>query len=290
MCIAPGETRRNRGAEGHEPRMRLNIAVLAGSGKVSFIQFQTGLFQKLSVFLHKGFDPMMFRLIFNILDQRRFIREAMRECGVTILPTAKLRKQALLFDPFRRGHFHRLHKVSNRNGRMQINQKVNVILDTPDAVEHRVEVLNDSPDVSKQLLTPALSQHRSAIFGRKNDMINKSRVGGHVILSVTNGKPLFNAKSIKLSSLWAERNSIYEATCKTRKAGRAHGLQLSSLFPLRYRRICQFRASGHAGTRAFLESSSTASAVDASPASSFLRVAPGAMHIETLRVSAEVTV
>ena len=54
-------------------------------------------------------------------------------------------------------------------------------------------ILNDTPKVTKQILSPWLVQPTGAIFRRENDMINDLCVGGHVVRALPGSTPAGSA-------------------------------------------------------------------------------------------------
>ena len=55
--------------------------------KVFFLQIRAVLFEECQILLLKGSCPMMFLLLFDVLDRFGYLRDTNAECPLTLLPS-----------------------------------------------------------------------------------------------------------------------------------------------------------------------------------------------------------
>ncbi len=78
--------------------------------------------------------PVMLFLIHDVINQRAFLPEGMRERTITILPMREIREHVTFLDPNRTRHLDVFDEVSEGDGRVQAAENVKVIFDAVEAV------------------------------------------------------------------------------------------------------------------------------------------------------------
>nr|WP_240596733.1 hypothetical protein [Rhodohalobacter barkolensis] len=86
-------------------------------------------------------------LIFNVLDQSRFIPHVMSKYTISFLPTFEFGKQILPFDKITAGQFNILNQIRQRNRRVQVYQDMNMVFSSVNAVKITPILFENAPNV-----------------------------------------------------------------------------------------------------------------------------------------------
>jgi len=147
------------------------------SKQIAFVKLDPGFNKQPPVFFLEGYPTVMFFLSLDVLNEPVVITERTRESSIALLPVGKPLEHGILLDPPRGTGLDLLDEIGQADRGMETGEDVKVVLDPIDAIKMAVAVVDDSPDVSKQVGAAALVENRRAVFGREHDVIRNGDVG-----------------------------------------------------------------------------------------------------------------
>lgn len=119
---------------------------------------------------------MVLHLIRNVGDDLANVGRAGREGPVPVLP---LESGEPLLGPNRRCLLHLSNEVGNGVVSPQSRQEVDVVSDAANAGRDCSEPADGATDIGVKIVTPRISDHRSAALGREDDVDVERQMGGH---------------------------------------------------------------------------------------------------------------
>lgn len=118
---------------------------------------------------------MVLHLIRNVGDDLANVGRADREGPVPVLP---LESGEPLLGPNRRCLLHLSNEVGNGVVSPQSRQEVDVVSDAANAGRDCSEPADGATDIGVKIVTPRISDHRSAALGREDDVDVERQMGG----------------------------------------------------------------------------------------------------------------
>lgn len=109
-------------------------------------------------------------MVGDIMSDSLKIRRGDGKGPIAGLPRKAPKHWSLGFDPFRRGLFDVLDRLTDRNGAGEIEKKVNVVFDGIDEDGSAAQILKHGGHVSVKRLANGIGDEWLAVLGAKDEM------------------------------------------------------------------------------------------------------------------------
>ena len=117
---------------------------------------------------------MVLALIDDVSDNPIPISTATRKSAILLAPSTELREIDLLFRPLAAALLNVAHKIAQRHSRGQLNEHVNMVADAIDAIKTATTALDNSPNVTVQMLARLIGNGHLTAIGVDDNMIHRT--------------------------------------------------------------------------------------------------------------------
>ena len=144
---------------------------------VTFVEFDPSLDKQFPVFLDERRSAVMLFLSLDVFDEALKVALGAGECRVSILPVREVFEDRVALNPEGGARFDVFHKIRQAHRGVQAGEDVYVVLYTVDSVKMTATIVDDAPNIAKQVFPAVALENRLPVFGRKHDVVMDGGMG-----------------------------------------------------------------------------------------------------------------